>query len=78
MNLNLEDAELNLAEGQSLDYASTSCVLRVTATAQVGWNTGRRRYRVECLTCNEIVHTATTRPHWNMRVHTRGKNLTPA
>lgn len=78
MNHDLEDTALDLAEGQSLDYESPSCLMRVTATAHVGWNTGRRRYRVECLTCGEVLRAATTRPHWNMRLHVRGKSFAPA
>jgi hypothetical protein len=76
--MNLGDDALDLPEGQSRDYEIDAHLLRVTATAQVGWNTGRRRYRVECLTCGEVVHVATTGPHWNMRDHVREKGIAPA
>lgn len=43
--------------------------LRVTATSHLGCDTGRRRYRVECLTCGTIVHEATTGAYPNMQSH---------
>lgn len=33
---------------------------RVTMTEHVGLDTGRHRFRVECLTCNTLIHKATT------------------
>src|SRR5262249_28733735 len=33
---------------------------RVTPTDEMAINTGRRRFRVECLTCEETLHEATT------------------
>ena len=44
---------------------------RITVTPQLGRNTGRRRYRVECVTCNAVVHEATTGPRWNVGFHVR-------
>jgi len=35
---------------------------RVTKTKQIGINTGRPRWHVECRTCKELIHEATTGP----------------
>jgi hypothetical protein len=66
-----EDDIDGLRPGESRDYAIDGHHQRVTATGQVGCDTGRRRYRVECLTCDEVVHEATTGAHENMRRHVR-------
>ena len=66
-----EDDLPDLRAGESRDYAIGDHHLRVTATRELGCDTGRRRYRVECLTCDEIVHAATTGVHWNMKYHVR-------
>jgi hypothetical protein len=66
-----EDDVLDLREGQARDFMRSDHRLRVTATRHLGVDTGRRRYRVECLTCGEIVHEATTGAHWNMEFHVR-------
>jgi hypothetical protein len=60
-----------LAVGQSRDYMLDGHHQRVTATGEVGIDSGRRRYRVECLTCAEIVHEATTGAFANMERHVR-------
>ena len=65
----LEDDVADLREGQSRDYPDGGHHFRVTATAQLGVDTGRRRYRVECLSCGEVVHEATTGAHANIRFH---------
>lgn len=57
--------------GESRDFMLDGHQLRVTATREVGCDSGRRRYRVECLTCNEVVHDATTGPRWNLERHLR-------
>ena len=41
----------------------------VTATREVGCDTGRRRYRVVCRTCRVVVHPATTGPREQMDMH---------
>jgi hypothetical protein len=68
-----DDDVPELREGQSCDYAIEGHHLRVTATSALGCDSGRRRYRVECLTCDEVVHEATTGAHWNMRHHVKGR-----
>jgi hypothetical protein len=42
---------------------------RVVATKHVGCDTGRRRYRLECFTCEIVVHEATTGPLSMVRSH---------
>ncbi len=66
-----EDDIPDLREGESRDFALDGHHLRVTATSDLGCDTGRRRYRVECLSCREVVHPATTGAHWNMSFHVR-------
>ena len=66
-----EDDMPDLREGETRDFVLDDHHLRVTATRHLGVDTGRRRYRVECLTCNEVVHVATTGAHWNMKFHVK-------
>lgn len=66
-----EDDLPDLREGESRDYAIGAHHLRVTTTHVLGVDTGRRRYRVECLTCDEVVHEETTGAHSNMKYHVR-------
>ena len=66
-----EDDMPELREGESRDHVIGGHHLRVTATRHLGVDTGRRSYCVECLTCSEIVHEATTGAHWNMKFHVK-------
>ena len=66
-----EDDVEGLRPGESRDYLVDGHHQRVTATDQHGCDSGRRRYRVECLTCGGVVHEATTGAHSNMRTHAR-------
>jgi hypothetical protein len=43
----------------------------ITATKELGCDTGRRRYRVICRSCGLVVHPATTGPRQNMESHLR-------
>lgn len=70
-NRSVFEDDMDLREGQSRDYAEGGHHFRVTATGKLGVDTGRRRYRVECLSCGEIVHEATTGAHANIRYHLR-------
>lgn len=47
------------------------CVFVVTETAERGIHTGRMRYRVQCESCNMLVHPATTGPDALQDVHRR-------
>ena len=66
-----EDDMSELGVGASRDFPVEGHHMRVTATGKVGCDSGRRRYRVECLTCVEVVHDATTGAHWNLERHLR-------
>jgi len=44
---------------------------RISATRESGLHTGRRRCRVECQTCEEVVHEATTGPGERIMEHLR-------
>jgi len=46
--------------------------LKVTPTSLIGCDTGRRRYKVECLSCEETIHKATTGPRSLCRYHVEG------
>jgi hypothetical protein len=48
--------------------------LQVTPTNKIGCDTGRTRYWVECLTCNEILHEATTGPKYYIEKHLSEKH----
>ncbi len=65
------DALPDLAPGDSRKLWLLDHELRITATKETGSHTGRRRYRVECLTCKEEVHDATTGPMSLVRQHTK-------
>lgn len=41
----------------------------VCPTSLTGIDSGRVRYRVECLTCGVICHEATTAPHIRVQEH---------
>lgn len=43
--------------------------IRFTPTKLSGFNTGRPRVHVECLTCSEVLHEATTGPRPNAEWH---------
>lgn len=44
---------------------------RVAPTGDSAMNTGRMRYRVECLTCDELVHEGSTSATAQIRFHLR-------
>ena len=67
----VHEDDVDLRPGESRDYLVDGHHQRVTATDQLGRHSGRRRYRVECLTCGAVVHEATTGAHANMRTHAR-------
>lgn len=47
---------------------------KVTPTKEFGVHTFRTRYRVECLTCPELLHKATTSATVRVRDHLRYKH----
>lgn len=54
-----------------LQRVKPSCEFRVTPTLEVGFHTGRRRYKVECVTCEVMLHEATTGPSERIEQHMR-------
>lgn len=46
--------------------------IRITPTTLFGVDSGRRRYRVECHTCQVVVHEATTGPDIRVKEHLEG------
>ena len=52
---------------------SPPCVFRVNATGETGINTGRMSYRVECVTCSELLHEATTGTMYRIEQHLKEK-----
>lgn len=53
------------------DSRSSADPVRTAIPDQLGCDTGRRRYRVECVSCAVVVHEATTGPRWNVGFHVR-------
>lgn len=66
-----EDALPGMRAGDARSLTLEGHTFRVVATEHVGCDTGRRRYRVECLTCEIVVHGATTGPLYQARYHLR-------
>lgn len=66
-----EDALPGMKPGDLREFSEGGHVFRVTATYELGCDTGRRRYRVECLSCSVVVHEATTGPIQNVDFHLR-------
>ena len=44
-------------------------ILACTPTGDVGSDSGRPRFKVECLTCNEVLHENTTGPSVRIESH---------
>jgi hypothetical protein len=66
-----EDAIPDMRVSDERSLTLDEHTFRVVATEHVGCDTGRRRYRVECLTCEVVVHEATTGPLHQARRHLR-------
>jgi len=65
----LLDAYPDLRAGDMRLEACGDHLCTVTATPQLGCDSGRRRYRVVCRTCRVVVHPATTGPREQMSSH---------
>jgi hypothetical protein len=78
----LEDDIPGLVPGATLVRVYADHVFVITATNQVGCDTGRRRYRVECRSCHLLVHAASTSARAQVKYHLRqpsdGEPLTPS
>lgn len=70
-----DDAMPELAPGNTAEVVRDGHTIHITATRATGFSTGRRRYTVECLTCRETVHEATTGPMQNVDSHLRDARL---
>lgn len=49
--------------------------IAMCATSLDGLHTGRRRYMVVCISCQELIHEATTGPAWNIVMHCKDQLL---
>lgn len=49
------------------------CKMEVSPTSSHGIHSGRRRYRVVCLTCRTLIHEATTGPGSRVDSHLSGR-----
>ena len=67
----LEDAIPGMLLGDERTLTLEGHTFRIVATEHVGCDSGRHRYRVECLTCEIQVHEATTGPLQQTRHHLR-------
>jgi hypothetical protein len=59
----------DLGPAQLITFEVAGVTLQVVPTNKFGCDTRRRRYRVECLTCNELLHAATTSPRAYLDPH---------
>lgn len=66
-----EDAIPNMRPGDERTLTEDGHTFRIRATSELGCDTGRRRYRVECVTCSVLVHEATTGPQCMAEYHVR-------
>lgn len=66
-----EDEIPGMKPGDERNVTQDGHVFRIVATRELGCDTGRRRYRVECLTCEALVHEATTSPSCQIESHFR-------
>lgn len=73
-----DDAMPELGPGNTAEVVRDGHVMHITATRGTGFHSGRRRYMVECLTCRETIHEATTGPMSLVGFHLREvKRLAP-
>lgn len=66
-----QDAIPGMKPGDRREFAEHGHAIRITATRELGRDTGRRRYRVECISCTTVIHEATTGPIQNVEFHIR-------
>jgi hypothetical protein len=67
----LEDEIPQLIPGSVLVQVHEGHLFAIQATHQVGCDTGRRRYRVECRSCHLLVHEASTSARAQVEYHLR-------
>lgn len=71
------DAIPNMKPGDERTFAEDGHTFRITAVHDTGFHTGRNRYRVECVTCSEVVHEKTTGPESRVLGHIRDARNAP-
>jgi len=54
---------------EAIEFEVLGVKFEVKPTEHRGCDTGRVRYFVKCLTCNEVLHEATTGPRPNIEGH---------
>jgi hypothetical protein len=59
---------------QDLEFELQGAKLKVSLTKDYGCDTGRPRYRVECLTCSKVLHENTTSASIRCEQHLREKH----
>lgn len=70
--MGIYDDELpDLKPGDSQSREVDGHTFRVTATTKTGFNSGRRCYRVECASCDILVHPGSTSSETQIRYHLR-------
>lgn len=67
------DAIPELAIGQTRVHIYGEHKIAITATSEVGCDSGRRRYRLDCRTCRVVVHPGTTGPSSMIANHLRDR-----
>lgn len=54
---------------KDIQFKHDGHVFKVEHTIDVGFDTGRNKYKVECLSCNKVLHENTTGPRAYIELH---------
>ncbi len=57
---------------EDIEFEVLGVKFEVKRTEHIGVHSGRTRYFVRCVTCDEIIHEATTGPRPNIESHMEG------
>jgi hypothetical protein len=68
------DVYSNNGPPEALEFELNGAKLKITPTAERGFDTGRTRYRCECLTCEEVLHEATSGASYRFRDHLKDRH----
>ncbi len=66
----------NNGPAEPLEVRVDGCTLRISPTDQRGCDSGRIRYRVECLSCGTLVHEGSTSAPAQVNAHLRDRGVT--
>jgi hypothetical protein len=58
----------------ALTFTEQDVSFKVEPTGEIGFNTGRRRYRIECLTCHEVLHKHSTSATHHVQDHLKRRH----